>query len=225
MFSKIKIITVFLVLACSGAVQAQDPTSYTAIPSHQRIETWLHSDEPRLQAWAAFFILKTNDTSARPDLLSFVEQSLSRNTALFKQDAQGGDVWRDHYLAMDAALDTLIQMNVNAPVPLLQRLAEAFPAQAIVLLSRKPYQEAEPALLAMYYADDQEAPEIRRAAAALLALHPPAGFAASLFASITITLDLAVALRNDPGVGKGGGYCAGCFGPWRNEPMLGWPKV
>ena len=73
-------------------------------------------------------------------------------------------------------------------------LAGDFPAQAVILLYRMPSQEAESALFALYGETAPASWYTQRAAASLLALHPPAGFAASLFSNTTVTSHVFVSL-------------------------------
>jgi hypothetical protein len=200
-----------IIAAFSVSVRAEDPASYVGTPSRNQIQIWLRSGEPRLQAWAASFILKTKDTAFLPDLLPLVEQPLPPRpgaTLPLKEDpyirssadqANYKLVWNESYLRNEVILDTFVQMNGDAPVQTLQRLAKDYPDQAIILLARKPPQEVESTLLALYNSQtNDDMMFVWRSAAALLALHPPAGFASSLLTSISVRVRLTVLLPGDP---------------------------
>jgi hypothetical protein len=126
--------------------------------------------------------------------------------------------------AMSAVLDAIIQLNGSVPAATVQNLAADFPVQAIILLYRMPWSESQSTLSALYRDTAPASLYTQRGAAALLALHPPAGFAASLLSNTTVTSHVFVSLPDDPSLGMGtsNGSCGG-YGP---PPIkTGWPAI
>jgi hypothetical protein len=70
--------------------------------------TWLHSADPRLQAWGAYAVLRDGRTEAIPDLLAMVAEF-----PVVEQPIAQTDV--DQHDAMLGVLDALIQLNAQAP--------------------------------------------------------------------------------------------------------------
>jgi hypothetical protein len=69
---------------------------------------WLHSPEPRLQAWGAYLVLRDRHTEAIPALLEMV----ARHPAVEALATQA-DV--DQHYAMLGVLDALIQFGAQVP--------------------------------------------------------------------------------------------------------------
>lgn len=116
-------------------------------------------------------------------------------------------------------------MEVTLSASTLEQLIPDFPVQTAILLSRMLPQEAEPTLLRLYQNDIAGAPmDMQRIAAAMLALHPPAGFAASILSGTTVNVLLFVTSPEQPGSGFGmsGGSCIGI----ENPPFpKDWPEI
>ncbi|MGB8011699.1 MAG: hypothetical protein WCF68_08800 [Terriglobales bacterium] len=213
-----------VLIACSTGMRAQDPATFSGTPSPAQIESWLKSDDLRQKAWAATYILKAEDKSFVPALVAQLEHWPPESSDPPKEYRDRYGMGPDQQFAGDAILDALIQMHGDVPASILQRVdfAQNFPDQVFILLARMPPQDSEPALLALY-----NHPFYPRLAGALLALHPPADFAASLFTSTTIHLHLDVVLPEDPGVGRPGSVCvvSACLSGEVPGPKPGWPSI
>jgi hypothetical protein len=117
----------------------------------------------------------------------------------------------DQHDGMAAVLDAIIQLHAQLSPATLRNLAADFPNQVAILLSRLPPDEAQ-SLSEEYYRTDPKtrgARNLQYVSASLLALRPPAGFAADLFSSIhnhaTITI-------TKPGYSEARGYGTGMGG-------------
>jgi hypothetical protein len=98
-----------------GAQHAQAPVDPAVILKMQQEQTgqlastWLHSGEPRLQAWGAYVILRDKHKELIPDLLALANA----------YDVAGLPVLntrREQHDAMLAILDTLIQIDRKSVV-------------------------------------------------------------------------------------------------------------
>jgi hypothetical protein len=225
---KIGALTLFLVLPLLAHGQ-DDPAAFKTPPSADVIARWVHGGDPREMAWAAVFALQENDASFLPDFASLAEQwrSLPHRNVLEREYHRPSPLTaeeRERRDAMSAVLDAIIQLNGSAPAASLRNLAADFPVQAIILLYRMPSQEAESTLLALYGETAPASWYTQRAAAALLAFHPPAGFAASLLSNTTVTSQVFVSLPEDPSLGMGASS-GDCGGYGRPPVKADWPAV
>ena len=208
-------------LFASLSVDAQapaEPSTYITAPEPELILQWLHSPDPRLQAWAAHDILLYNSTDLIPDLQS----TLERTTPATLTDAGRLANFRTTL----AILDTLIQLQSTVPAATLARIDKlGYNAQVeeLVLLSRLPPEEAEPNIHSFYrpsISNDSET----RVAAQLLARHPPKGFAAELLSTIQVTGRIFVYDANS-GMGGFGSGSSSCCGAALGPITTDWPEI
>lgn len=206
---------------------AQSAYGTEETPSWSTILTWLHSDDPRLVAWGAHEVLVTDDRSLLPDLVVLAEgwRPLVRErptpTALERLSQDQIDR-RD---ALAAVLDTLIQMRVSLSADTLLALTPDFGNDVAVFLSRMHEDEAAPLSMELYRRSVTSATphsySLHYVAAAMLALHPPPGFAADLLRS---TVVYAEVIASPKGSGNFGGWIGegDCYVE-RDIPRKDWP--
>jgi hypothetical protein len=223
----------FLFVGCVVAAfgfgsQAQTPSRNTPIPSESTLETWLGSGDPRLEAWGAHDALFTHDQNLTPYLLSLV--SLWRSPLEETSDAASRSGWRlnqkdlDERDAMAAVLDALIQMNVPVPVDTLRTLAPDFGNDVAILLARMPNEESTALSLDLYRSPPNRGGyALQYVSAALLALHPPPGFAGTLLADVHVAAAVVVVLAGSEGLGTGMGSSCGASG--MPLPREDWPET
>lgn len=215
-----------LLLSAARAGLGQDPAAVVEPPHEDVVAGWLRSEEARTQAWGAVWALREGDRS----FLREMTDMAARWEPLPREEARGMDRDRplrrltaeemDRRDAMAAVLDGVIQMQGEMPAEVLGRLAEDFPAQAVVLLARMPDRDRTGVLLRMFR---EGSPELRRSAASMLALAPPAGFAAELLRGTTVRVKVWVSLPGDLELGSGAS--SSCGAGWGERPAEGWPEV
>lgn len=219
---------VFILILVSSAFGVAQAPMQGKLPPEETVSAWLRSGEPRLVAWGAADALKMQDAALVPEMVGLMRQWVN----LPKYEANGThQPWsvadRERQLAMAEVLDTLIQMKATVDLDAVRSIETDFPDQAIILVARmRP--EMQGAIVMPWFeaADDPRALHVmtlRRAAAAMLALHPVPGFTAELVRGITVHLTLAVVSGNSGiGMGFGSGDCAGAGVPL---PLSEWPQI
>jgi hypothetical protein len=200
-----------LALTLSVCAEAQAHSAVHKFPSEATIENWLLSDNPRLVAWGAHDVILSRNEALTTDLLNLATQW----EPLTWEKADGSAAELSHEQlnkrdAMAAILDALIQMNVPVPGEPLRSLAPDFPNDTAILLSRMSPEEAEQLALDFYRSPPPSGYGLQYVSAALLAQHPPSGFAADLLAGIKLRADIYVVLPQSGGFGGGYGGSAGC---------------
>jgi hypothetical protein len=191
----------FLTTFKSEGQTLPEPSTYSGHPDNELVIKWLQSPDPRVQAWAAQVILINDST----DLISDLKLLLERTTPITLTDA--GRL--ANYRTTLAILDTLIHLGATVPAETLVRIEKlGYNAQTeeVVLLSRLPWNEAEPIISTFYKLDPSSRSDITRVAAQMLAQHPPKGFAASFLSTILISVHVSV---HDATAGIGFGIGAG----------------
>jgi hypothetical protein len=185
--------------------------------THQDIQAWLASGDPRLVAWGATLARDGKDDSANAALTRLVEA--------WKPPANARD--EDGKLRVDAMLDVLDALIVRkAAVSLeaLRAIENTFPDQALILASLLPGTAAAPVLQRWYARRDAAAPStVPRVAAMFLAKAPPPDFAASVLADAEERLSVIVV--HGPhygGLGSAGRSCGDGFGA---STPSGWPPI
>jgi hypothetical protein len=210
--------------AFSASVLAQSAPESTPAPSEQTIRQWLQSGEPRLVAWGAHDAVSQRNAALTADLLSLAGQwrPLTRGTysegSSWPRLSAEQEEQRD---AMAAVVDALIQMKATVPNETLRNLAPDFGNAVAVLLSRMPGEQSLPLAFDFYRNQELHTYGLQYVSAALLALHPPAGFAADLLANTNVHADVFV-IRPGAG-GMGTGSAGDCFNETDQEKE-GWPK-
>ncbi|MGO9241300.1 MAG: hypothetical protein ACLQBJ_10865 [Bryobacteraceae bacterium] len=176
--------------------------------------SWLHSPDPRFQAWGAYLILRDRHTEAIPDLLAMLS-----GFQVVESPATVAD--GDQHDALLGVLDALIQLGADVPAADAQRLYPEFPVQSLILLSRSQ-ENAAPALLEIFKTD-QRRPGAWLAAGDLLVYRTDSGFAAAVVEGMTIHAEVTVTDPNG-GFGRGGSaFCCGA-GP-APHAKEGWPPL
>ncbi|HVF44126.1 MAG TPA: hypothetical protein VM936_13975 [Pyrinomonadaceae bacterium] len=167
----------------------------------------LNSGENRERAWGAYLV----------GLHAMKEQTPSLVSILQDESLNGGG--RVESAVRQAALDSLIRLDAEAPSDVLLPLYAYSPNEVLILLARSP-QENQAALLTLF--TDNEPPARWFAAGNLLAEMRAPGFAARVLAGLKITASVYVFDREEhDGIGVGGG-CGGCgFGmDWSPDAEL-----
>jgi hypothetical protein len=215
-----------LTVAFSACASVQVHSTARKFPSEATIENWLMSDDPRLVAWGAHDVLISRNEALTGDLLNLATewQPLTQENAANGTATPLSAERLDKRDAMAGVLDALIQMNVPVPAETLRSLAPDFPNAVAVLLSRMTPEQAEPLALEFYHSPPQHGSGLQYVSAAMLAQHPPFGFAADLLASVGVRADIIVVLPGSGG-GFGGGACSGACGIQSRVPRTGWPLV
>ena len=226
--------SLFCRLLCVGCLattlvaraSAQTPSATNPLPPEATLESWLSSEDPRLVAWGAHDVLVARDPNLTPQLATLASrwQPLSPQTSDNSPYASLSDEQKDQRDAMAAVLDTLIQMNVALPADTLRNLAPDFGNDVAILLSRMPEEESGTLSFDFYRSPPEHEFSLQYVSAALLALHPPAGFAADLLNSISVRANVIVVLPGSKqfGFGEGGSSCGGLpERPRENWPMIG----
>jgi len=191
----------------------------------QSIESLLASGDPRLVAWGAHNALVANRRDLIPDLLSLAAQwrpIVRKNPDAWNaaDDLPQEDLVRRD--AMQAVLDTLIQMNVPVPADVLLSLAPEFGNDVAVLLSRMPQEQAIPLALDFYHSTAERG-SLGFVSTAMLALHPQPGFAADMLRSTDVYAFIMVV---QPGKMLGGAHGGpDCFAGGFGAPKQDWPLI
>jgi hypothetical protein len=178
------------------------------------VEAWLHSPDPRYQAWGAYLVLRDHRTEAIPDLLAMLAAfQVAENPATVAE--------ADQHDAMLGVLDALIQFGAAVPLEDAQRIYPEFPVQSLILLSRSQ-EDTAPALLAIFQTE-QRWRAAWLAAGNLLLQRRAEGFAAAILEGMTVHAQVMV---HDPNSGGGGGWSSTCCGfGLRPQPKAGWPPL
>jgi len=198
-------------LSAATIGRGQTAAASSALPAKKTIQGWLHSSDPRLVAWGAHDALLTHDLSLAPDLLVLAKQwqPLSTRSSEDARPEKLSEEQEERRDAMAAVLDALIQMNVAVPADSLRNLAPDLGNHVAILLARMPRAESEAASLEFFRSPPGGASGLQYVSAALLALHPPAGFAGELLAGVTVRATIVVVLPNAEPMGFG--YAGDCF--------------
>jgi hypothetical protein len=176
---------------------------------------WLARGSPQQRAWAAYWVARDRLDQLTPNLLDALESYQASGEA-------GSSDWNDDDAALLEVLDTLIQLNADVDPDTAGALYVKFPVPALVLLAHS-HEDARGALLGIFESTQWWGMEDWLAVADLLAVNPPAGFAARLLKEISVHATVQVLTPGRGGVGFGGaGDCVGSLG---DGPRLDWPPV
>ena len=183
-------------LSISGALFAQ---------SAQPTADWVRSPEPIKQAWGAHIIAGQKLTTLVPELLRVVESP---------------DTSTDGNAAKFAALDTLIQLDVQVPLRDLEPLVDRFPTDVLILAART-HEDATALLLKLL--DRQHNQEAFVAVGNLLTPKRIAGFAKA--AMKEFCQFATVSVYNPHQRRHGEVAFAGDALAVPNSPRVGWPET
>jgi hypothetical protein len=202
------------------ALQAQvpmEPSTFTGFPSDTLIQQWITSDDPRLTAWAAHFIIQDSRTSLLPQIESTIEN--------WDQQRQIKPItWSaGRQRAMVAMLDTEIQLHGTVAAEILDHLDGSLDVPRLILLARLPQKDVVQSWKRLYQPNRQQAAVDTRVAAQMLAQNPPSGFTHQLLSTISVSARITVSDPNSAGgFGAGGFSCCGAgMSPNRSD----WPEV
>ncbi len=124
---------------------------------------------------------------------------------------------------MTVVLDALIQLKAPVPGTALRNLAADFETAAAIILARMPVEESGPLSIGFYRSPVKSNSTLQYISAALLALHPPPGFAGKLLGDVTVRATVFATVPDSPGFGHSTseGSCIQAPEPERDD----WPKV
>jgi hypothetical protein len=222
--------TPLILVAMTGTLSAQEPLITAETPVNSSVlHLWLHSSDPRLIAWAADFARRTHDAKTvaeMPELL----QHWTVPPIFGTDESQAA-----HRRAVAAVLDTLIQENVQPPIPAIEAVAEFFPEQATILIGRLPLSESRGTLGDWTYGatGTWNGRTLARMASMMLAKDPgpsrsflwnrtDLGFVASVVAASEEELQITIASAKTEHEGTGSGVCGDSMG---RKLAPGWPQV
>jgi hypothetical protein len=228
------------VCAAAWPVRAQDERPYydTKVNA-DLIETWLHSDDPRMVTFGANFAIENSDDG----LVTTLEQMVAQ----WNPPQAYSIAAEDQCEAMAEILHALIQKKEQVPPEVISAIASSFPDYAVVLASRLPRYASTPLYQSWYEGRVRfEGSIVRfdgenrwrlaggnrqllaRVAAMVLSRRPPPGFTASILADSVERL--VVSVRSD---GSAADPCRmGCSQPKQcpgdaqnGPPRAGWPPL
>ncbi|WP_263358247.1 hypothetical protein [Acidicapsa ligni] len=203
--------------------------------TNHEINLWLRDGDPRMVAWGATFAAKSGDKDELPVLAALAEnyESVPRH----EYDARGNYIPRTpeqkQYLdSMQAVLDSIIQLHGEVSCEAVVAVVPDFPAQALTLLATMPEPERSQCAADIYETRDKsDQPydwhriahlQMIHMAAAILALHPPPGFTATLLNEATVILKISVTDDDQKDNGPfSSGTCGDSFGL---VAAPGWPQ-
>ncbi len=204
---------VWLLVFCATLLRAQmpaEPSSYAASPSGAYLQQLLATDDARLHAWAAHFVLVEKRTSFLPALEQLASKALKS-----KADYQTRR-------ALLAELDAIDQLGGEIPTADIAALDHMLAWQAH-LLAGKPWEEALPIWQKLFKPETGEIDyQAQRIAAEMLARHAAPGFAVQLLSSIQVHATIIV---HDANLSGGIGYRSSCCGSGLRGDPLPWPSV
>jgi hypothetical protein len=185
---------------------------------------WAGTEDPKAVAWRAYDAMLIGDDSAIPQLLSVASRWQPLMSPHDTDDPPARKLTaaqREQRDAMTVVLDALIQLKAPVPADTLRNLAPDFGNAVAVILARMPAQESE--LLAQeFFGSAKTDDTVQYVSAALLALHPPPGFAGKLLADIRVRAKV-VALSPGEAIGSGGD--GACGGPAPEPEREDWPEM
>lgn len=218
-----------LYLGCLVAVLS--PLSKAQTPSKSETSNllpggWLGKEEPRAVAWRAHNAMVTDDGSVIPELLSLAGRWQRFPFGDWARPELSPEQ-KEERDAMAVVLDALIQLHAPIPAETLRNLAPDFENAVAVVLARMPIEESGPLSLEFYRSPPMADYPLQSVSAALLALHPRAGFAAKLLSDITVRATVFAILPGGERYGEGsGGSYFNPTEPTRDDwPMIGQYKL
>lgn len=205
-------------LAVAALAQQAPPDPATVIDSMDKqmaplVNAWLHSADPRVQAWGAYVVLRDRRTEATPELLAMVASFPVVEQVTTQADGEQRG-------AMLGVLDALIQFEAQVPAIDAERIFPEFPVQSLILLSRSQ-EDTAPALMTIFK-NEQRSQVAWLAAGNLLLRHRADGFATAVVTSMTVRVQVMVTTPNS---GGGIGGSASCCGGGVAAPRPGWPPL
>ena len=224
-----------LLAAASLTLHAQEPAITLDTPaSTEQLHAWLHSDNPRLVAWAATLARTNHNAAILHEIAPLIEHWS------FTQVITNNATQADSRHALLTLLDALIQEQEDVPLSTVRAIDKQFPAQALLLTHSRPLSETRSLL------DDWTlgpnvgySPVLQRVAVMLLAKDPRGSQTVvdlsdstraftSLVAAIVVrsqqTLNIHV-VHPLSGLGDSVGFGSTCGDSFGAPPQRGWPHV
>jgi hypothetical protein len=201
-----------------GAQQAQTPADPVAILKMQQDQTaqlastWLHSGDPRLEAWGAYVVLRDKHKALIPELLAMADAYQVSGLPVL-------NTRREQHDAMLAILDTLIQMDAAITGDESKRLYSEFPAQTLILL-RRAGMSSDSFLLEVFLTEHSQRKWL--AVGDILAERKARGFAAAVLGNMTVHATIRVGTSSSSGEGVGWS-CD--YGPGDPKGRPDWPEI
>jgi hypothetical protein len=218
----------FLLLVLTSALTAQEPRITRDTPvDYSVLHSWLHSDDPRLIAWAADFAGTTHDTKIIAEMPALLEHGMVPSL-------YGDKTQTEKRMAVFAILDTLIQENAKVPISTIKVITESFPIQATILISRLPLSESAQTLSTwtLGATGTWNGRTLARVASMMIAKDPKSvsgiwvgnfgGFVASVVAASEQELHIIVSSTS---MGSGSGIGNACGDFMGGPPTPGWPQI
>ncbi len=177
---------------------------------------WMHDQDPRHRAWAAYWAGKYGITALIPELVQNLSSYSLGNAPLLyplpEEDA-----------AIQSVADALIRLNAAVPATATMNLYPKFPAQAVILLART--ENLDPTSLLRIF-DDSKITTVWLAAANLLAVDHPALIAKRLMEGFTARVHVTV-VNPQKVTPEDIGFGRGCASDFAIGPAYGanWPKI
>ena len=221
--------TPLFLFAMAGALPAQEQIITPEMRvDYDTLHQWLHGGDPRLIAWAADFARRGHDAQLLAEMPALLEHWTM-------PPLYGGDeAQQAERRAVQAVLDALIQENAKLPIPAIDTVAPAFPAQAAILIGRLPLSESRVTLGDWTYGEtgSWRGRLLARIASMMLAKDPGnslsygehgmLGFVASIISASEEDLYIAVS----PSMVSHGNIGSGVCGDYVGHKLTpGWPQV
>ena len=208
-----------LLVVLTAPILAQEPqvTPDTRVDT-ATLDNWLHSGNPRLIAWAADFARRRHDGKILADIPPLLQHwSMPPLAGGYEEQAA-------QRRAVLALLDCIIQENVKAPLPVIEAIAQEFPAQAVLLIQRIPLKSSQSTLMDWTFQHDAPISGGRsQAAAMILAATPDSDFVYHVLGGLVQHVTIRIIPRGSGfGYGSGSTSCGDSFGL---PPTPGWPVV
>jgi hypothetical protein len=186
---------------------------------------WRGQEDPKAIAWKVHDAMVAHDASAMSELLSLASRWLPLSPQPVSDDSEAREftmIQKEERDAMTVVLDALIQLNAPVPADTLRKLTPDFENALAVILARMPPEESGP-LTQEFFRSTKPGYTLQYVSAALLALHPPSGFAAKLLSDIAVQARVFAVTPGGPEIGFGifGGSCVEPSEPERED----WPEI
>lgn len=206
-----------LLISLTAPILAQEPqiTPEMNVDS-VTLDRWLHSDDPRLIAWAADFARRRHDEKILSQIPVLLEHwPMPPMVGGYEEKAA-------QCRAILALLDSVIQQNVQIPLSVIETIAENFPAQALLLIQRVPLESSRSILIKWAFSGDGAINGTQsRAAAMILAKNPNSSFVRRVLEGLVQHVTIRIV---SPGTAYGGGINS-CGDSADSARMPGWPPV
>lgn len=216
----------FLVAGTVAAQQPQAPTDPSTVLTMQGnrlaqlAASWLHSGDPRMEAWGAYVALRDRRKELIPDLLALADRYEVAGLPVLNPN-------RAQHDAMLAILDALIQLSAAVSGNESKKLYPEFPTQSLILLGRAwtypdSLDSSNRILLEIFRTEHFQPAWL--AAGNILAQRMAEGFAAAVLDKMTVHMSLLVTSPHGPMGGIGSSACGDSGGELPSD-RADWPEI